>query len=293
LVAAVLAGLALGGPEAGDPAGDAALLPDVPGFTPQGDARRFDADSLYEYVNGDAFTYLGFHFEELTTQEYVGEGKQSVTVDLFRHRNGNSGFGIYSYERSGEGEFLDLGGEGYYEGGALNFFEGPYYVKISGTGLGGDAKRTLSGFASRISAAIDGEGRLPAAVAAFPHSGLERRSVRYLAGDVLGHGFLHSAFVADYTIGGDELRAFILEPDDPALAKIMLDSYLAFLAKRGVEPAVEDGLYRFQDPYHAARGLLRMQMVGDRLVATLGGEAAVARKLLAGIKDNLDRQSGS
>jgi hypothetical protein len=36
-----------------------------------------------------------------------------------------------------------------------------------------------------------------------------------------------------------------------------------------------------------------MQRVGDRLVATLGGEAAVARKLLAEIKNNLDRQSGS
>jgi len=268
---------------------DAALLLNLPGFTKQGAAKTFDADSLYEYVNGDSFTYLGFHCEELTVQEYASEHGRSVTAELFRHRDTNSAFGIYSYERPPEPAFLEIGGEGYYEDGALNFFKGPYYVKLSGTGQEDGAQTTLTELAGRIAAGIEGRGSLPLAATCFPHAGLAPGSVRYVATDFLGHGFLHSAFMARYERDSGEFRAFIIEPADAAEAQRMLEDYVAFLNKKEVEHTAQDGVYRFRDPYHASAGLLHLKPAGNYLIGVFGDDPATAAGILTGIETQLTR----
>jgi hypothetical protein len=268
-------------------AGDAALMPELPGFSRHGEAKTFDADTLYEYVNGDAFTYLGFHFEELTVQEYTAGEEKSVTVDLFRHRDANNGFGIYSYERPGEGNFLEIGGEAYHEGRSLNFFKGPYYVKLSGAGLGERAGAVLTDLAKRIAAEIGGQGSLPAAATCFPESGLVPGTVRFVGSDFLGHGFLHSAFVAEYATDSGEFRAFIIDPSDPQDVRRMLNGYLEFLEKKGVEPVLERGVYRLRDPYHASEGLLHLKPAGNRLIGVLCDDPSVAGSYLGKIETNL------
>jgi hypothetical protein len=266
---------------------DAALLPDLEGFTKQGEARSFDPDSLYEYVNGDSFTYMGFRFEELTVQEYAAEDDRTVTADLFRHRDTNSGFGIYSYERPSAPELLEIGGEGYYEEGALNFFKGPYYVKLSGSGLGKRDQAVLTELAGAIARKIEGQGGLPLAASCFPRDGLDADSVRYVATDFLGHAFLHSAFTARYEREAGEFRAFIIEPADAADVKRMLADYVAFLEEKEIEYTSWEGVYRFRDPYHASAGLLHLKAAGHYLIGVFSDDLKTAAGLLSGIESKL------
>ena len=65
-------------------AADVGAVPrsDPPGFTMSEPAREFDADSLYEYINGHAEYYLGAGFEGLSVGEYgAGEDGQPKLVE--------------------------------------------------------------------------------------------------------------------------------------------------------------------------------------------------------------------
>lgn len=286
-----LAGPLLGGGAAlGDPT---IVLPDIPGFVAAGEPRRYDPDSLYEHINGDAFSYLSYGFEELAVQEFRRpEGGGLLTLEVYRHGDANNGFGIYSYERPPRGSFFPLGGEGYFDAGAVNFFKGPYYVKLEGTGLGEAEETLLRAAAETIADALPGEADYPPAAKAFPREGLRKSSLRYVGESLLGHGFLRSGFVADYETDSGALRAFIVEASDAAEAKSMLEQYLALLDKKGEKYAEDQGVFRFRDPYHASEGTLHLKRVGARLLGVFSNDDTAAGRCLGAVEANLGSPAG-
>jgi hypothetical protein len=118
-------------------------FPEVTGWKQSGEIQTFIPKNLYEYINGAADLYFAYDFQELKVAEYQNEKKASVTVDVYRHRTPLYAFGIYSQERLSEANFLDIGIQGYYEKGFLNFLTGPYYVKLSTINTGPEDRRCL------------------------------------------------------------------------------------------------------------------------------------------------------
>ena len=57
-------------------------FPEIPGYTKQDEPRSYDPDSLFEYINGDAFSYINFGFEEVTVQDYESEESPELTIDI-------------------------------------------------------------------------------------------------------------------------------------------------------------------------------------------------------------------
>jgi hypothetical protein len=252
--------------------GDAAFFPEVPGLTKEDDPRSYDPDSLFEYINGDAFSYINLGFEEVTVQSYAAEGERALTVDIFRHSSDNNGFGIYSHERPADAAPLAIGAEGYCREGLLNFFKGPYYVKLKGAG--GEA--LLKSVAEKVATAIPGEARMPGTASAFPEEGLRPNSLRFIAEGFMGHSFLNSAFVAEYEAGDTPVQVFIIEAADEAAAEKMLQSYLALVERKGGSHTLEEGTHCFKDPYHSSRGMLNVRRAGRYFfgLATDNGETA-------------------
>jgi hypothetical protein len=269
-------------------AGEGRALPELPGFTAEGAPREFDADSLYEYINGDSFTYLGFGCRGLSVAELAGEGGGRVTLQRFDHGGAANAFGIYSYERPPQPELLEVGGQGYLAGERLVFFKGPYYVKLDGHDLGEDADARLTGLAARLSASMPGDEGLPPLTGVFPTEGLDAESLRYVASDFMGHSFLRGAFVASYAMGEGERTAFVIDAGSAEGAEGMLGDYLAFLDKKGVAQTLADGVHAFVDPYHAAAGTIRIKQSGAYLLGTQGGDNAAAARLLGEMRRALD-----
>lgn len=241
--------------------GDVALFPEVPGLEKEGAARSYDPDSLFEYINGDAFSYINLGFQEVAVQHYATGGERVLTVDLYRHSNENTGFGIYSHERPADAAPLAIGTEGYLRDEGLNFFKGPYYVKLKGE----VGESQLKSVAAKVAAALAGEARMPVTAAAFPTEGMRPNSLRYIAEGFMGHSFLNSAFVAEYEAGETPLQVFIIVAADEAAAENMLQSYLALVERKGGARTLENGTYRFKDPYHSSRGMLNVRRVGKHL----------------------------
>ena len=100
------------------------------------------ADTLYDYINGGSDLYLKYDFEELQVVEYRKDA-MSVSVEVYRHRDADHAFGIYSQERVPSAAFLALGAQGYYENAVCNFIQGGYYVKLSSDDTGADDREIL------------------------------------------------------------------------------------------------------------------------------------------------------
>ena len=132
-------------------------FPEMSGWKLDGKPQVFSPKTLYEYINGAADLYLAYEFQDLNVAEYKGEKKAGVTVEVYRHKNPTQAFGIYSQERLANAKFMDLGAQGYHEPNVMNFFTGPYYVKINGFNTGEDDEQILLPFAKKIEEVLGGK----------------------------------------------------------------------------------------------------------------------------------------
>jgi hypothetical protein len=265
------------------------IFSDIDGWTRDGEPLTYSPDDLFEYINGAADVYLGYEFQELASLSYDRGESQSLTIDVYRHDSNRNAFGIYSQERPLEARFVNIGSQGYYEEGVLNFWKGHYYVKIVGFDLRDDDEPLLTGVARDIAGRLEGETGFPKPVQCLPEKGMIANREKYIARDFLGHGFLCCAFVADYKLDGGKTRLFIIEAGDEGGARGMLERYMALVEKKGNEIALQDGVYRFQDPYQSSSGPLHLTQRGRYLWGLFTGDPSVAAFYLEQVEDALER----
>ena len=239
-------------------------FPEMRGWRLPAQPQTFSPDALYEYIDGGADLYLKYEFQELTVADYRNDGQASVTVEVYRHRDSNHAFGIYSQERLPSAEYLNIGTQGYRESGALNFVKGPYYVKISSDNTGADDQEILLAFARSVSRELAGQTSLPATLASFPSEGKRKNSEKFIAQDFLGYSFLHSGFTADYELSGKKFQIFVIEGANREDTRAMLERYLR--QSGNAEAKIAEGPYRLKDPYH---GEMDIVWKGKRIWGTM------------------------
>ncbi len=264
-------------------------FPDMEGWTKEPAPSVYDAETLYEYINGAADLYLDYDFRELSTLYYEKGESQGIAVDVYMHASPRDAFGIYSRERPTDTEFLQIGAQGYYEKGILNFVAGPYYVKLSGYSLGDRDEEVLKSLASGVAGRIDRAEGLPELLAAFPDSGLVEHSEGYVAVSFMGHGFLESAFVADYVVEGEELELFIIEADGGDAAQAMVESYVELAEKKGEHMEKDGSVYRFKDPFQSSKGAVNLKVHGKYVWGLLSDDAQVSEHYLKELEKGLKR----
>jgi len=275
------------------PADMPGLLPELAGWTREGEPETYTAETLFEYIDGAADLYLSYAFDELATASYSGGGKRSMTVEVYRHGGLRDAFGIYSQERPKNGRFVAIGTEGYYDTGVLNFFHGPYYVKITGFYLGESDEPTLTAAAEETAKRLGQTPKFPEVLAIFPTEGKITHSESYLAENVLGYGFLHSAYTADYTHVGEPtgeppVRVFRFEGKDESDARKMFDAYVGMPK---TEPAVvNDGIARFQDMLRSSMVPMNLRTRGRFVWGVFMNDAESARSIIEAIEKNLTEQ---
>ena len=287
-------------PSGSAPAEDTAkFLPEIEGWTRDGDPMVYTPESLFEYIDGAADAYLAYEFEELAALSYNGGEKRSCNVEIYRHRDLRNAFGIYTQERPQNGDFVDIGTQGYYDTGVINFFHGRYYVKVMGFHLEDDDREFLTTTARQIAERLGGPHAFPGILACFPTELRIANSERYFSRDVLGHGFLHSAYAADYAAdpaaGSSPVRLFLFEGQDENDARKMLDEYLK-LADSGTSARAEGtapggtggpATYRFTDPRRATGDPGNFRLSGRFVWGLFSRDAATADRYLEKLEKNL------
>jgi hypothetical protein len=261
------------------------LLPEdnqIPGWTRGDEVRFFGADKLWEYIDGAADGYLTYGFQEVVTAEYNNAQKSSqVVVDVYRMKDARNAFGIYASEVNPNSEFQKIGGEGYFGGTVMNFWSGPYYVKITASEENPELKPEMIKLAEYVSGKIGAGGSAMAEAGYFPSDKLLPHSFRYLPKDVLGQTYLVEGFEARYVEGDAESKIIIATMADSDVAKEVLAKYRQFIATSGEVQrdltAPGEGGFSGNDSYY---GKIVAVRTGNRIIIALAGastDAAISR----------------
>jgi hypothetical protein len=206
------------------------------GWVPAGETQAFQADNLYEHIDGAAPGYVRYSFKELTVQtlHLADDPNTEIMVEVYAFGNHLDAFGIYSNERAPKLDYVKLGTEGYYVANACRFYTGAYYVKLSASRDNEQVQTALKSLAPALARALRGESRPPKLLKAIPTEGLVANSERYEGSDLLAHDFLGAGFTADYDLGGEKpAKLFFAIKLDSTQARSAYYELLSFLRERG------------------------------------------------------------
>ncbi len=233
--AAPTAKQAVAGPakEAKAPAGGTAgerFLPVAGDDWTAGKVETFNAEKLYEKIDGRAEAYLAYGCVGLETMSFTKAGK-SVDVYIYDMGTPLQAFGMFGIERNAEAKAAALGEDGYDSGGSLYYWQGRYYAQVL-SGSGDAAEATL---AAKVAKALS--GKLPKGKSEipgrkwFPTEGLVANSIAYVRQQALGQEWLGDVYTARYTVKDKTVEAFLSRRKDEAEAKSLFTKYCEFLAK--------------------------------------------------------------
>lgn len=247
--------------------------PEISGWTQDGEVETFDRSNLFSHINGAAEFYYSYGFEKLYVVRYA-KGDAEMAVEAYHHGDPVHAYGIYSMERPPEIAVNNIGAEGYYEEEILNFFTGPWYVKMRAYREPEAGSGVLLTTARQLAPRLCGEPQLPRVVRAMPAEGLVSNSRQYVSNTFMGLELLGSAYRAAYKEGDSEIELFVIERETPQAIEKLIKEYQAFAqSEKGESP---NG-YRIEDPFN---GTIYLKQVNNYLIGFSGAELPELRSRL-------------
>jgi hypothetical protein len=236
----------------------------LPGTKPMSDTEFYNADNLFEKIDGRSPAYQNYNVQQLRCRSFAVDAAAGSYVDLYEYRFDNpvDAFGMFSLERDPQGKPLDFAPDGY--SGAMGYFfrQGAVYVQI----IASDQKPATLAVATALAqnraktipvddAGLAGRRRLPS-------MGLIPDSVVFVPENAQGQSALKDVFQARYKFNGAELPFFIMvaSPGDAAAG---WQSFLDFCTRFGKAETL---------PEVSGARLFRAQLFGKWKVVYQRGE---------------------
>ena len=191
-------------------------FPEPPGWEQVGEVLTYDADNLWEYINGAAELFVGYDVQTCRTSD-LSAGGVTVTIDLYDMGTPLNGFGVYNRESAGAGEPL----QGAVEASISPPYQalllkGATYVKVNtieGELTETAARELLEG----IAASLPGETTYPSELDLLPLEGRVAGSEGYQSTGFLGLTELTNCVYAEYAGTGDDTwQGFVVLPSASA-----------------------------------------------------------------------------
>lgn len=220
-----------------------ALFPDdntIKGWRKSGDVTFYVENNLFEYIDGAAEAFFAYGFKLCGTLEYTpisGENRY-IKVDIYDMDRDIQAFGIYASEIYPDLKMIDIGTNGYIEPPLLNFWQGPYYVKIIASSS--DLIEKNIQFAKYVSEKIPYKVKPPEPLKLLPVEDKVDESERYMLKNVLGYDFLENCVSANYKLGDDVKTLFIMVYENSDSAKERYSRLLKYEEENGSVTNLED-----------------------------------------------------
>jgi hypothetical protein len=184
----------------------------VTGWAQQGQARSFDPDNLFEYMDGNAEAYLLYHFVAMKGVT-CKSGEATLNIDISEMEDPEFAYGMFTSTRDPRLPIEKMGVSGQVTQRKGIFVKGKYYVEASANPEANHTA-TLRSFLSLIEKSIEGRTTLPDAFSWFPTEGLNPDSIRLVPESVLGLRLLKTGYVAQYQAG----KGFLIHEASPESA---------------------------------------------------------------------------
>ena len=261
------------------------VFPVIDGFQKNEKIESYNQDDLYDYINGAADSYLNYDFEKLYLQRYKGKEEQSIKIEIYKHSNKTTAFGIYSSERPFRGYWVKVGAQGYSERGILNFYKGQFYIKIMMYKVEKSDEEIVS-IASKVAENLTGTNEIPEAFKLFPTEGRVVNSEKYIHKNFLGYESFEKAYTVDYETNDTNFEMFLIELDNKTACNKMLEGY--FDAIKIDTTQLKEGTILASDPY---LGIIYFLWTDNTLLGiTNCNNEKLAEKYLSITEENLSNK---
>ncbi len=292
MVGVGMGALLLGG-SAGWAAGARELLPAsgaVSGWKQTGAPRLYNASNLFDLIDGEAQSVLGYSFAGCAHGEYAppNQSKPALTVDVYDMSDPLNAFGLFSSDRI-SGKSVPIGAEGVKIGtSGLNFWKGRYVVRTALVSVSPANEAVQLAFARAVAAKITGPSAPPPILKALP-AGRQPHSEKYVKSNVAGQAFLKNAVTARYPSAGQGAELFIATYPNPAAAKAALEQYRAYEKNgTGLAPlkGIGDAGFSVVDRYakNVAVAQKGKYLVGVLRVRDAAGAQKLVREAVSGVR---------
>jgi hypothetical protein len=215
---------------------------------------EYDAETLFEYLNGGAPLYLNYGFVRLLHARYqLGEDPfAGLTIDIFEMGSTLGAFGLYSSMRPPDATFKGWGGGGYVSGTVAAAWSGGIFVHGEADEDRPELIAVLEKMLAEIVAGAAGDTAPPAILSSLPADGLVPRSQRYVSTDLFGHAFLPGGVLGSYKIDNRDGKLFFSDLESAAAATAAVAQLRTHQERWGEivddGPPIGAGGFRFSDP---------------------------------------------
>jgi len=212
----------------------------VPGWTPQGEARSFVVDNLFEYMDGNAEGYLLYGFQTMHGVTCVNSGV-TLVIDISDFGDADSAYGMFCANRDLRKPEAKLGMGGQIVPWRAIFAKGQYYVEV-GAEPEGDHTAALQAWTAALEKVATGSNDVPVALSWFPAAG--QQSLRLVPESVLGIRLLKRGYVAQYDFG----KAFVVTEASPDSAAAVMQKLRERFGETAKAPIADDA-FQLTDKY--------------------------------------------
>jgi hypothetical protein len=207
------------------------------GWTRTGDAQRFDAENLYDLVDGQAESFFAYAFESVAVQTYEGPDGAILRVEIWQLATPADAYGLFTTYRAGTP--LAVGQEGDTDPGRrLDFWQDRHFVRLFAPEPIPEAD--MQALAESVASTLPTGGEPTSLLADLPQQGLVPRSDIYfhqeislqsylwLGGEnVLGLGPDTEGILARYDLDGSPAQLLLVRYDGAEAASVALEALQA------------------------------------------------------------------
>jgi len=194
----------------------------------------YNADNLWDYINGAAPSYLAYGFNEVVT--FILMHQQDSTefvVDIYEMADTLNAFGIYSIEKAPQAESVAIGSQAFQAGNTLFFWQDKYYVKLIAYDDSPAVDAALTKIGKTVSQKLPQNGRQPHLFTVFPRENQIKGSERYQAQDVLGQSYLKNGFRLNFQQGDQTYFVFLIQSHHSEATRDQFQKYQNYIQRSG------------------------------------------------------------
>ncbi len=219
---------------------------------------EYNADNLYDYIDGEAEFFLPYGFERLYSVSFgtAPDAAVTLTVDVYIMGSPLDAWGVYRSIRRQDARPMDVGLEGARTETLGLFCQDKYFVRMLLSGGKQADPGLFEAAAKAVSAVMPAAGR-PRELMVLDIEGIDAASAKYIAKSVLAYPFFPHGLLADaaWKTGDAEKRGrvLMLTLRDETEAASVFDGYARWLTeekggsvlrRNDREMAADDALYR-------------------------------------------------
>jgi hypothetical protein len=216
----------------------------VPGWTQQGEARSYDVETLFDYMNGNSEGYFAYGFTLMKGVSCVNAAGDQLVIDVSEMGDPDRAWGFFVTNRDQRSPVERIGSAGQVLARRATFAKGRHYLEIAASPEK-DHREALRAFVTALEPRVPGPAAVPEAVGFFPTEGLQADSVRLVPESVLGLRILKSGFMGQYPVG----RAFVVPEPTAAAATDTMGKLRARFSGASPVAGLGEEAFAAQDQY--------------------------------------------